>query len=70
MYWSQKSFEKCLRGLWNQARRYHNQSQPAERLGTVQEFEEALDAVKIGSSVRILLFKNEKFQEVILLLKP
>ena len=39
-------------------------------IGNVQEFEEALGAVKTGSSVRILLFKNETFQEVILPLKP
>jgi uncharacterized protein len=39
-------------------------------IGNVQEFEEAFDAVKTGSSVRILIFKNEIFQEVILPVKP
>ena len=41
-----------------------------KEIGTVQEFEEALDAVKMGGSVRVLLFTNEKFQEVDLPLKP
>jgi bifunctional DNase/RNase len=35
-----------------------------EEVGTVQEFEDALDAVKEGSSVRISLFRDDKFQEV------
>lgn len=39
-------------------------------VGTVQEFEEAFDAMKPGSSVRILLFREDKFQEALFDLKP
>jgi hypothetical protein len=39
-------------------------------VGTVQEFEEVFDSLKPGSSARILLFRDEKFQEVNLSLKP
>jgi hypothetical protein len=35
-----------------------------KEVGTVQEFEEVLDAMKPESSVRILLFREDKFQEV------
>jgi uncharacterized protein len=35
-----------------------------KEVGTVQEFEDALDAVKEGSSVRILFFRDDKSQEV------
>ncbi len=41
-----------------------------KEMGSVQEFEEAFDAVKSGSSVRITLFRNDGFQEVNLLPKP
>ena len=41
-----------------------------KEVGSVQEFEEAFDAVKIGSSVRVSIFENENFQEVNLPLKP
>ena len=36
----------------------------------VQEFEEMLDTVKAGDSLRILLFRDDKFQEINLFLKP
>jgi bifunctional DNase/RNase len=39
-------------------------------VGSVQEFKEVLDAVKVGSPARILLFRNDKFLEVNLTLKP
>jgi len=39
-------------------------------VGSVQEFEEAFDAIQAGSSVPILLFRDDNFQEVNLLLKP
>jgi membrane-associated protease RseP (regulator of RpoE activity) len=35
-----------------------------EEVGTVEDFEDALDTVKEGSSVRILFFRDNKFQEV------
>jgi len=35
-----------------------------KEVGTVQEFEDTLDAVKEGSSVRILFFRDDKFHEV------
>jgi bifunctional DNase/RNase len=35
-----------------------------KEVGTVQEFEDTLDAVKEGSSLRILFFRDDKFQEV------
>jgi len=38
--------------------------------GSVQEFEEALDAFKGDNSVQITLFRDDKFQEVNLLPKP
>jgi S1-C subfamily serine protease len=41
-----------------------------KEVGSVQEFEEALDAVEGGSSVRMTLFRDDKFQEVNLFLKP
>jgi serine protease Do len=36
----------------------------------VKEFEEAFDEVKKGSSLHILLFRDERFQEVNLFLEP
>jgi len=42
----------------------------SKEIRTVQEFEEALDAVKEGTSVRLLLFKDGKIREVSLPLKP
>lgn len=41
-----------------------------KEVGSVQEFEEIFDSLKAGSSIRILLFRNEKFQEANLTLKP
>jgi uncharacterized protein len=40
-----------------------------KEVGDVQEFEEAFDALKEGSSVRMTLFRDDKFQEVNLLPK-
>jgi bifunctional DNase/RNase len=39
-------------------------------VGSIHEFEEVFDAVKWGNSVQILLFRDDKFQEVNLFLKP
>jgi bifunctional DNase/RNase len=41
-----------------------------KEVGSVQEFEEAFDAIQEGNSLQILLFRDEKFKEVNLLLKP
>jgi bifunctional DNase/RNase len=41
-----------------------------KEVGSVEEFEEALDAVKGGSSVRMTLFRDDEFQEVNLLPQP
>jgi bifunctional DNase/RNase len=41
-----------------------------KEIGTMQEFEEALDAARTGSSARVLLFTNGKFQELNLPLNP
>jgi len=41
-----------------------------KEVGTVQEFEEVFDAMKPGSSVRILFFREDKFQEATFDLKP
>jgi len=41
-----------------------------KEVGTVQEFEEVFDGLKAGSLARILLFRDDKFQEVNLFLKP
>jgi len=41
-----------------------------KEVGDVQEFEEAFDALKEGSSVRMTLFRDDRFQEVNLLPKP
>jgi bifunctional DNase/RNase len=41
-----------------------------KEVGTLQEFKEFLDAFKAGSSVQILLFRDDKFREVSLTLKP
>jgi uncharacterized protein len=38
-------------------------------VGSVQEFEEMFDAVKAGDSLRILLFRDDKFKEVDLQVK-
>lgn len=40
-----------------------------KEVGSVKEFEEVFDTLKVGSSVRILLFRDEKIQEINLLLK-
>jgi bifunctional DNase/RNase len=42
----------------------------SKEVGSIQEFEEMFDAAKVGDSVRILLFRDDKFQEVNLILKP
>jgi bifunctional DNase/RNase len=42
----------------------------SKEVGSVQDFEEMFDAAKEGDSLRILLFREEKFQEVNLFLKP
>jgi serine protease Do len=42
----------------------------SKEVESVQEFEEMLDTVKAGDSLRILLFRDDKFQEVKLFLKP
>ena len=42
----------------------------SKELGIVQEFEEIFDTAKVGSSLQILLFRDGKFQEVNLFLKP
>jgi hypothetical protein len=39
-------------------------------VGSVLEFEEIFDTLKAGSTIRILLFRDEKFQEVSLSIKP
>jgi len=41
-----------------------------KEIGTVQEFEEALDAARMGNTIRVLLFTKEKYQELDLPLKP
>jgi len=41
-----------------------------KEMGTVQEFEEVFDGLKTGSSAQILLFRDDKFQEVNLFLRP
>jgi len=41
-----------------------------KEVGSVQEFEEAFDAVKAGDSIQMTLFRDDKFQEVNLLPKP
>jgi hypothetical protein len=41
-----------------------------KEVGNVQEFEEAFEALKEGSSVQITLFRDDKLQEVKLLPKP
>jgi len=42
----------------------------SKEVGSVQDFEEMFDAAKEGDSFRILLFRDDKFQEVNLFLKP
>jgi bifunctional DNase/RNase len=42
----------------------------SKEVESVQEFEEMLDTVKAGDSLRILLYRDDKFQEVNLILKP
>ena len=42
----------------------------SKEVGGVQEFEEMFDAAKLGDSLRILLFRDDKSQEVNLILKP
>jgi bifunctional DNase/RNase len=41
-----------------------------KEIGSVQEFEDALDAVGAGSSVRLTIFRDDKFKEINLILKP
>jgi S1-C subfamily serine protease len=41
-----------------------------KEVGTIQEFEEAFDAVKTGSSVHLTIFRDDKFREINLILKP
>ncbi len=41
-----------------------------KEVGNAQEFEEGFDALKERSSARITLFRDDKFQEVTLLIKP
>lgn len=41
-----------------------------KEVGSVQEFEEIFDTTKAGDSLRITLFRDDKFQEINLLLKP
>jgi bifunctional DNase/RNase len=41
----------------------------AKEVSNVQEFEEAIDVVKVGDSIQITLFRDNKFQEVNLLQK-
>jgi len=42
----------------------------SKEVGSVQEFEEMFDTAKVGDSLRILLFRDEKFKEITLFLKP
>ena len=42
----------------------------AKEMGSVQEFEEMFDTGKVGDSLRILLFREDKFQEIDFFLKP
>jgi hypothetical protein len=42
----------------------------SKEVGSVQEFEEMFDTAKVGDSLRILLFRDDQFQEVNLVLKP
>jgi bifunctional DNase/RNase len=42
----------------------------SKEVGSVQDFEEMFDTAKEGDSLRILLFRDDKFQEVNLFLKP
>lgn len=41
-----------------------------KEVGSLQEFEEIFDALKPGSAIRIVFFRDEKFQEVSLSTKP
>ena len=42
----------------------------SKEVGSVQEFEDMFDTVKVGDLLQILLFRDDKFQEVSLVLKP
>jgi len=42
----------------------------SKEMGSVQEFEEIFDTGKGGDSLQILLFREDKFQEINLFLKP
>jgi len=42
----------------------------SKEVGSVQEFEEMFDTIKVGDSLRILLFREDKFQEINFFLKP
>ena len=41
-----------------------------KEVGSIQEFEEAFDAAKASNSIHILLYRDDKFKEVNLFLKP
>jgi len=41
-----------------------------KEVGSIQEFEEAFDAAKASNSLQILLYRDDKFKEVNLFLKP
>jgi C-terminal processing protease CtpA/Prc len=41
-----------------------------KEMGSVEEFEEMFETGKAGKSLRILLFREDKFQEINLFLKP
>ncbi len=42
----------------------------SKEVGSVQEFEEMFDTIKTGNLLRILLFREDKFQEINFFLKP
>ncbi len=42
----------------------------SKEVGSIQEFEEMFDTIKAGDSLRILLFREDKFQEINFFLKP
>ena len=42
----------------------------SKEVGSVQEFEEMFDTIKAGDLLRILLFREDKFQEINFFLKP
>jgi bifunctional DNase/RNase len=42
----------------------------SKEVASIEEFEEVFDTIKAGDSVRILLFRDDQFKEVNLILKP